>query len=65
MQRSNIIILTDLKNAERQETWGSITEICENHKIFKYSAIKTKKFPFSHEGYLFNKVKYRVKTITT
>ena len=60
MERSNIIILTNLDTLD-QEAWGSLTELCDNHERFKYSTIKAKKYPFEYKGFLFNKVKYRKK----
>ncbi len=60
MERSNIIILTNLNTLD-QEAWGSLTEICDNHERFKYSTIKAKKYPFEYKGFLFNKVQYRKK----
>lgn len=55
----NIIIIT--KNG-KFETWGSLAEICEIHKI-KYNTVVKKKFPFEHKGIKFIKSKYKQRQI--
>lgn len=55
----NIIILQVISNPSIQETWGSLTEICEKHPDLIYSEIRTKKFPFDYKGIRFTKVPYK------
>lgn len=57
MKRENIIIITD---GESYETWGSLTELCENHGL-SYNYLKKKKFPFDYIGIHFEKVPFRAK----
>lgn len=58
MDRQNIIVLT---KDGKTEAWGSLTEICKNHKDFRYFSVKSKKFPFNYKGWLFTKVPFRTK----
>ena len=51
----------------RQEAWGSLTEVCENHSDFKYYTLSRKENynlekGFEYKGWLFKKVKYRQKS---
>lgn len=55
MDRNNIIILTD---EESYEAWGSLTEICDQHK-WSYNYLKRKKFPFKYKGLQLIKVPFR------
>lgn len=53
-----IIEQTGLTKKDTMEVWGSLTAICKQYNQFKYAAIRTKDYPFIHEGYLFKKLKY-------
>lgn len=55
-----VIVIT---KGEKTESWGSLTELCKNHKEFSYNYLKRQKFPFTYKGYEFKKVPYRTKTI--
>jgi hypothetical protein len=55
MQRQSIIVLI---NGEQVEAWGSLTECCKAHG-FPYHSLKSKKYPFEHEGWHFKKVSFR------
>lgn len=52
-----------LKKDNQYETWGSLTEICANHKQFSYNYLKRLKFPINYKGFEFIKVPHRFKTI--
>ena len=54
----NIIVL--IQKDESIETYGSLKEICRL-KGFNYNTLSRKKYPFTHEGIRFNKVKHRNK----
>lgn len=60
MERVNIIILT---KGDQVETWGSLTDLCDNHESFSYHYLKKKKFPFYYKGFRFERVPFRKKLI--
>jgi hypothetical protein len=54
-----------VKKGEDLEAWGSLTELCDNHKEnkFSYNYLKGLKFPFDYKGFSFRKVPYRKRSI--
>lgn len=60
MTVKNIIVLT--RPGQKPETWGSLTRLCDSHGL-NYTSLARNKFPFDHEGFSFEKVKFNEKTI--
>jgi hypothetical protein len=60
MNQKNIIILINSEK-EEFETWGSLTELADNHSDIIHSSIKNKKYPFTYKGYDFIRVPWREK----
>jgi hypothetical protein len=56
----NVIVLT---KEGKKEAWGSLTQACKEHPEFQYPTIKSKKYPFEHKGFKFEKLKYNHKII--
>jgi len=38
------------------EVFTTLTKLCEKHLDFKYSYLKSKKFPFTYKGWTFYKI---------
>lgn len=62
MNQKNIVVLS--KDGKR-ECWGSLKEICEEHKDhkFSYNYLKSKSYPFEYKGFTFERFPFRVRTI--
>jgi len=62
MNQKNIVIL--LRNGEL-EAWGSLKQICTEHKDhdFNYGYLKALKYPFDYKGFRFERVPFRERTI--
>jgi hypothetical protein len=50
-----------LTNGHQFETWGSLTELCNNHPGFSYNYLKRLPFPINYKGWQIVKVPHRVK----
>ena len=46
-----IIIYQNINNPLIVETWGSLTELCENHPVLSYNSLRNKKLPIDIDGY--------------
>ena len=57
-ERKNVTVITNLKDTEQTESWGSLVKLCSFHPEFNYHSLKGKKFPFNYKGWEFKKVKF-------
>ena len=57
-----IITLQQISDLDNEETWGSLTALCDAHG-FNYNSLKNKKFPFTVDGFRFRKSEHNTKTI--
>ena len=56
MPHENLIVLT--KSPDTIEVWGSLKLACKNHPEFRYPTISRLKFPFNHQEWKFDKLKF-------
>ena len=54
----NTISLT--KKGHKPESWGSLTQICDEHG-FPYHTLKKEKYPFEYDGWKFERIPFREK----